>query len=84
MPFSMFSGYQKFGKNEKILEKVFLVLDIISALLYNLQPVTALISTTGEPSSSGLMITFTVNHKPQATSHNLYGQLKGFVEMTLF
>ena len=31
MAFSVFSGYQKSGKNEKILEKSVLVLDFISA-----------------------------------------------------
>ena len=46
-----------------------------------LQPVTALISTAGEPASGGPKTTFTVNHKPQS---NLYEKFKGFVEVTLY
>ena len=48
--------------------------------LANLQPVAALISTVGKPSSCGPQKTFTVNHKPQA---NFYEEFKGFVEVTL-
>ena len=33
MEFPMFGGYQKYGKNEKILEKSVLVLDFISVQL---------------------------------------------------
>ena len=51
-------------KHEKILEKGVLVLDFISTELGHLQPVAALISTAGEPSSGGPQTTFTVNHKP--------------------
>ena len=49
--------------------------------LANLQPVAALISTVGKPSSGGPQTTFTVNHKPQSKS---YEEFKGFVEMTLY
>ena len=48
--------------------------------LANLQPVAALISTVGKPSSRGPPTTFTVNHKPQS---NLYEEFKVFVKMTL-
>ena len=49
--------------------------------LADLQPVTALISTAGKPSSGGPQTTFTVNHKPQS---NLYEKFKRFVEVTLY
>ena len=48
--------------------------------LANLQPVAALISTVGKPSSCGPQTTFTVNHKPQS---KFYEKFKGFVEVTL-
>ena len=66
---------------KKILEKSVLVLDFISANLANLQPVAALISTVGKPSSGGPQKTFTVNHKPQS---NFYEEFKGFVEVILY
>ena len=49
--------------------------------LANLQPVAALISTVGKPSSGGPQTTFTVNHKPQS---KFYEDFKGFVEVTLY
>ena len=49
--------------------------------LANLQPVAALISTVGKPSSYGPKTTFTVNHKPQ---YHFYEEFKGFVEVTLY
>ena len=66
---------------KKILKKSVLVLDFIQLNLANLQPVAALISTVGKPSTGGPQTTFTVNHKPQS---NFYEELKGFVEMTLY
>ena len=63
---------------EKKMEKNVLVLDFISAQLG--QPVSALISTVGKPSSCGPQ-TFTVNHKPQS---KFYEEFKGFVEVTLY
>ena len=71
MAFSMFSEYQKYGKNDKnIGEKCSGVSISFQPHLANLQPVTALISTAWEPASSGPKTTFTVNHKLQP---NLYG-----------
>ena len=48
--------------------------------LANLQPVAALISTVGKPSSCGPQTTFTVNHKPQS---KFCEKFKGFMEVTL-
>ena len=70
------------GKNDKnIGNKCPGVSILLQPNLANLQPVTALISTAGEPSSSGPQTTFTVNHKPQS---NLYEKFKGFVEVILY
>ena len=49
--------------------------------LANLQPVAALISTVGKPSSRGPQKTFTVNHKPQS---KFYEEFKGLVEVTYY
>ena len=49
--------------------------------LANLQPVAALISTVGKPSSRGPQTKFTVNHKPQS---KFYEEFKGFVEVPLY
>ena len=82
MAFSMFSGYQEYGKNYKNIGKKCSGVSILfQPNLANLQPVTALISTAGKPSSGGPQTTFTVNHKPQS---NLYEKFKGFVEVTLY
>ena len=78
----MFSEYQKYGKKDKNIGKKCSGVSIsFQPILANLQPVTALISTTGEPASGGPKTTFTVNHKPQS---NLYEKFKGFVEVTLY
>ena len=78
----MSSGYQKYGKNDKnIGKKCSGVSTLFQSNLANLQPVTALISTAGEPASGGQKTTFTGNHKPQS---NLYEKFKGFVEVTLY
>ena len=63
---------------KKILEKVFWCSILFQPNLANLQPVAALISTVGKPSSCG---PFTVNHKPQSS---FYEEFKGFVEVTLY
>ena len=81
MAFLMFSGYQKYGKNVKKMEKVFWCSILFQPNLANLQPVAALIGTVGKPSSCGPQKTFTVNHKPQS---NFYEEFKGFVEVTLY
>ena len=54
---------------------------LFSPVLVNSQPVTALISTAGKPSSGGPQAKFTVTHKPQS---NLDEGFKGFVEVTLY
>ena len=78
----MFSEYQKYGKNDENIGKKCSGVSIsFQPNLANLQPVTALISTTGEPASGGPQTTFTVNHKPQS---NLYEKFKRFVEVTLY
>ena len=77
----MFSGYQKEGQNEKKSEKVFLCSILFQPKLANLQPVAALISTVGKPSSCGPQASFIVNHKPQS---EFYEEFKGFVEVTLY
>ena len=78
----MFSEYQKYGKNDEHIGKKCSGVSIsFQPNLANLQPVTALISTAGEPASGGPKTTFTVNHKPQS---NLYEKFKGFVEVTLY
>ena len=82
MAFSMFSGYQKEGRNENnIRKKVFWCSILFQPNLANLQPVAALTSTVGKPSSCGSQATFTVNHKPQS---NFYEEFKGFVEVNLY
>ena len=83
MVFSMFSGYQKWGKNYKNIGKKCSGVSILfQPTLANLQPVTVLISTARKPSPGGPQTTFTVNHKPQS---NLYEKFKGFVEeVTLY
>ena len=78
----MFIGYQKSGQNYKNIGKKCSGISILfQPNLANLQPVTALITTAGKPSSGGPQTTFTVNHKPQS---NLYEKFKGFVEVTLY
>ena len=62
-------------------EKVFWCSILFQPNLANLQPVAALTSTVGKPSSCGPQTTFTVNHKPQS---NFYEGFKGFVEVTLY
>ena len=65
-----------------MFENIVLLLDFIwTQLTTNLEPVTALVSTTGKPSPSGPQKILTVNHKPQS---NPYEEFKGFVEVTLY
>ena len=77
----MFSGYQKYGKTEKIWKKVLWCSILFQPNLANLQPVAALISTVGKPPSCGPQTTFTVNHRTQSI---FYEEFKGFVEVTLY
>ena len=54
MAFSMFREYQKYGKNDNNIRKKCSGVSIsFQPNLANLQPVTALISTAGEPASGG-------------------------------
>ena len=63
------------------MEKVIWCSILFQPNLANLQPVDALISTVGKPSSWGPQTTSTVNHKPQS---KFYEEFKGFVEVTLY
>ena len=73
MAFSMFSEFQKYGKNDENIGKKCSGVSIsFQPNLANLQPVTALISTAEEPAYGGPKTTFTVNHKPQSNLYDLW------------
>ena len=66
MAFSMSSEYQEYGKNDENIGKKCSGVSIsFQPNLANLQPVTALISTAGEPASGGQR-----QHSLLTTSHN--------------
>ena len=58
MPFSVFSGYQKYGKIEKKKEKMFWLPISFKPILDNLQPMPAFISTGGAHQGQQMTIYF--------------------------